>query len=144
MDVYEAIRARKSVRAYLERPVEQEKLDRVMEAARLAPSASNRQEWRFVLVRDPEKRGLLAAAARQPFIGEAPVIVVCCAATSASSWTPPSPSITLPSRPWQRDSEPAGSALSTRTKCAGSWASRRQSRSWSFFPSATPSIRHPW
>jgi len=81
MDIYQAIRTRKSVRSYREQPVEQEKLDRILEAARLAPSASNRQEWRFVVVREPEKRELLAAAARQPFVGEAPVLMVCCAET---------------------------------------------------------------
>lgn len=81
MEVYQAIRTRKSVRAYREQPVEQETLERILEAGRLAPSASNRQEWRFVVVRDPAKRKLLAAAARQPFVGEAPVILVCCAET---------------------------------------------------------------
>lgn len=81
MEIHEAIRARKSVRSYLDKPVEQDKLDRVLEAARLAPSASNRQEWRFVVVREPGKRQALASAARQPFIGEAPVILACCAET---------------------------------------------------------------
>lgn len=81
MEVYQAIRTRKSVRSYREQPVEQEKLDRILEAGRLAPSASNRQEWRFVVVRDPAKRKLLASAARQPFVGEAPVLLVCCAET---------------------------------------------------------------
>ena len=81
MEIYQAIRTRKSVRAYREQPVEREKLERIMEAGGLAPSASNRQEWRFVVVRDPAKRKLLAAAARQPFVGEAPVILVCCAET---------------------------------------------------------------
>jgi nitroreductase len=81
MEIYQAIRTRKSVRAYREQPVEQEKLERILEAGRLAPSASNRQEWRFVVVRDPAKRKLLAAAARQPFVGDAPVILVCCAET---------------------------------------------------------------
>jgi nitroreductase len=81
MEIQEAIRARKSVRAYRDKPVEQDKLDRVLESARLAPSASNRQEWRFVVVRDTRKRKELAAAARQPFIAEAPVIIACCAET---------------------------------------------------------------
>jgi nitroreductase len=80
MDVIDAIKARKSVRQYLERPVEEEKLKAVLEAARLAPSASNRQEWRFVVVRDPETRRRLAeAASGQSFVGQAPVVVVACA-----------------------------------------------------------------
>jgi nitroreductase len=82
MDVMDAIKTRKSVRAFLTRPVEDEKLDAVLEAARLAPSASNRQEWRFVIVREPETRKKLAAiAGGQAFVGEAPVLIVACAET---------------------------------------------------------------
>jgi nitroreductase len=82
VEVYEAIRTRKSVREYRDTEVEQEKLERILEAARLAPSASNRQEWRFVVVRDQGKREQLATeAAKQPFIAGAPVLLVCCAQT---------------------------------------------------------------
>lgn len=82
MNVKDAIKTRKSVRAYLARPVEDEKLNAVLEAAQLAPSASNRQEWRFVIVRDPETRKELSAAAGgQAFVGEAPVLIVACAET---------------------------------------------------------------
>jgi nitroreductase len=80
MDVMNAIKTRKSVRDYLARPVEDEKLHAVMESARLAPSASNRQEWRFVIVRDAETRKKLAAVAGgQTFVGEAPVLIIACA-----------------------------------------------------------------
>ena len=62
--------------------MEKEKLDRVLEAARMAPSASNRQEWRFVVVTDAEKRRRLAEeAARQGFIAGAPVVIAACAQT---------------------------------------------------------------
>ncbi|MBN1835193.1 MAG: nitroreductase family protein [Spirochaetales bacterium] len=82
MDVYEAIRTRKSVRSYLDRAVEPEKLQRVLEAARLAPSANNRQEWRFVVVTDATvRRRLGEAAAGQRFVGEAPVVIAACAET---------------------------------------------------------------
>ena len=82
MDVMDAIKTRKSVRTYLARPVEEEKLNAVLEAARLAPSASNRQEWRFVVVREPETRKKLAAVAGgRAFVGEAPVLIVACAET---------------------------------------------------------------
>jgi len=82
MNVMDAIKKRKSVRNYLDKPVEDEKLSAVLEAGRLAPSASNRQEWRFVIVRDPEKRRKIAEAAnRQTFVGEAPAIIVACADT---------------------------------------------------------------
>ncbi len=82
MNVMEAIKTRKSVRAYLPTPVEEDKLNAVLEAARLAPSAANRQEWRFVIVRERETRKALAAAAGgQGFLAEAPVIIVACAET---------------------------------------------------------------
>jgi nitroreductase len=82
MDVYEAIRTRKSVRSFRDAPVTDEALLRVLEAARAAPSARNAQEWRFVAVRDREARTKIAQdAARQPFIGTAPVLLACCAET---------------------------------------------------------------
>jgi nitroreductase len=82
MDVYDAIRTRKSVRTYIDRPVEEEMLKRVIDAARAAPSARNGQEWRFVAVRDRETRKKIAQdAARQPFIGTAAVLLACCAET---------------------------------------------------------------
>jgi len=82
MEVYEAIRARHSVRSYQDRPVEPEKLARVLEAARLAPSARNDQEWRFVVVSDPAKREALATvASTQHFMLEAPLILAACAQT---------------------------------------------------------------
>ena len=82
MDVMEAIRKRYSARSYQNRPVETEKVDKILEAARLAPSASNRQEWRFVVVRDKGiRQHLMKAAKNQPFVGEAPVVIACCAKT---------------------------------------------------------------
>ncbi len=82
MNVYEAIAARKSVRKFQDKDVPEEIISRLLEAARIAPSASNRQEWRFVVVRDAAAREQLAqAACGQKFVGEAPVIIVCCAET---------------------------------------------------------------
>jgi nitroreductase len=82
MDVLEAIRKRKSVRRYLNKKVEEDKLFAVLEAARLAPSASNRQEWRFILVRDQvSKKKLAEAANNQSFIAEASIVIVACAET---------------------------------------------------------------
>ena len=55
MDFLDLVTARQSDRAYdKNRPVEQEKLERILEAARLAPSACNAQPWKFVVVTDPE------------------------------------------------------------------------------------------
>jgi nitroreductase len=82
MNVMEAIRTRRSIRCYLSKPVEDEKLQQVLEAGRLAPSSANRQEWRFVVVRDAEMRiKLMSAAKNQPFVGQAPVVIACCAQT---------------------------------------------------------------
>ena len=79
MDVYEAIALRKSVRAFLDKPVEPEVLERILNAARIAPSARNDQEWRFVVVQDREARlRLVEAANGQQFVGEAPVVLACC------------------------------------------------------------------
>jgi nitroreductase len=79
MDVFEAIATRRSVRKYSGRPVEEEKLRRILEAGRLAPSSTNGQNWRFIVVRDREKiNQLMEAADGQPFVGEAPCALVVC------------------------------------------------------------------
>jgi nitroreductase len=76
MDVFEAIRTRRSVREYRPEPIPDEKLEAILEAARLAPSAGNRQPWRFVLVQDSDrKRALAEAANNQTFLENAAVIV---------------------------------------------------------------------
>ena len=80
MDVFECIESRRSVRSYQDRPVEEEKVQRVLEAGRRAPSANNRQNWKFIVVRDPDMRRELARAAHgQTFVAEAPVVIVPCA-----------------------------------------------------------------
>ncbi|MFA7677473.1 MAG: nitroreductase family protein [Candidatus Omnitrophota bacterium] len=82
MNVFEAIDKRRSVRNYKNNPVSDENIFKILEAARQAPSASNRQEWRFVVVKDKTSREKLSLAARnQEFISSAPVIIACCAQT---------------------------------------------------------------
>ena len=79
MTILEAIRRRYSCRAYQDRPVEQEKLDIIFESARLAPSAKNIQDWRFVVVTDKKTRRKLAeAACEQMFLAQAGAIIVAC------------------------------------------------------------------
>jgi nitroreductase len=76
MDLYEVIKSRYSARSYLNKPVEQEKLDRILEAARLAPSGSNRQPWKFVVVRDAETRKkLVNVCSSQEFVDQAPIVI---------------------------------------------------------------------
>jgi nitroreductase len=79
MDVFAAISQRSSVRAYKTTEVEEDKLMKILEAARLSPSASNRQDWKFIVVRNKEtKKRLAKAAYGQSFIAEAPVTLVAC------------------------------------------------------------------
>ena len=73
MDLYEAMRKRCSVRSYLDKPVEADKLDRVLNAGRLSPSARNRQERKFVVVRDGERREAVAEASEQPWMAGSPM-----------------------------------------------------------------------
>ena len=79
MSVMDAIRSRFSCRAYQDRPLEKDKLDKILEAARLAPSAKNLQDWRFVVATEKQIRHRLAQAANnQMFIADAGAILVCC------------------------------------------------------------------
>lgn len=75
MEFTEVVKNRRSIREYSDKPVPEDVLKRVLEAARIAPSGRNAQAWKFVVVRDAAKRLLLAQAANQPFIGQAPVII---------------------------------------------------------------------
>jgi nitroreductase len=86
MDVYQTIKLRRSIRAYRDRDIEKEKLDKILEAARLAPSASNRQEWKFIVVKNKDTREKLAiAASNQSFIAKAPIAIIACATESQST-----------------------------------------------------------
>ncbi|MFH0814003.1 MAG: nitroreductase family protein, partial [Pseudomonadota bacterium] len=85
MDVFTAISQRSSVRAYKATDVEDDKLKKILEAARLSPSASNRQDWKFIVVKNKETKNKLAKAAfGQSFIGEAPVVIVACGTETKS------------------------------------------------------------
>lgn len=76
MEVMDAIRNRRSIRGYEDTPVPQDKLNRILEAARLSPSAKNSQDREFVVVRDAVQRQKLAgAASHQAFVGQAPVLI---------------------------------------------------------------------
>lgn len=76
MNIYETIKTRRSVRAYKDGKIDDVVLNRILEAARLAPSAHNNQEYKFVVVKDAAKRKALAKAALdQKFVGEAPMVI---------------------------------------------------------------------
>jgi coenzyme F420-0:L-glutamate ligase/coenzyme F420-1:gamma-L-glutamate ligase len=63
----EAMRSRRSIRRYIERPVPRDILRRLLEAARWAPSAHNRQPWRFAVITGPARRVSLAQAMGESF-----------------------------------------------------------------------------
>lgn len=87
LDVFEAIRGRRSVRAFTGENVPEEVVAALLDAARMAPSAGNVQPWELIVVRDRDrKEGLVRAALDQSFIGEAPVVVVVCADLEKASW----------------------------------------------------------
>jgi len=86
MDVLEAIKGRRSIRAFKSQAVSTEIVERLIDAARWAPSAGNIQPWEFIIIRNPEiKRNLAKAALNQSFIEEAPVVIVVCADEIRSS-----------------------------------------------------------
>jgi nitroreductase len=88
MDVSTAIKGRRSVRFYKSQEVESDKIEKILEAGRLSPSANNRQEWKFIVVKNAETRKKLARAAmNQSFIGQAPVVLVACATESKAVMT---------------------------------------------------------
>lgn len=76
MELMDAIRNRRSIRDYEEKPVPEEKLTRILEAARLSPSARNSQDRRFIVVRDRgQRRELARAAEQQGHLALAPVVI---------------------------------------------------------------------
>jgi nitroreductase len=103
METFEAIRTWKSTRKFLDRPVEDEKLQAILEAVRRAPSWANKQCWRLVVVKNAQTRQKLSELAfvesyfaplgytsnpAQKGIAAAPVVVVLCAdpAKSGKMW----------------------------------------------------------
>lgn len=79
MDFYEVIRTRRSVRSFSDKAIPDDVLTRVLEAARVAPSGSDRQPWRFIVVKDARLRKRLVPACHdQPFITTAPVVIAAC------------------------------------------------------------------
>jgi nitroreductase len=76
MEVYAAIQKRRSIRQYTRAPVEDEKLQQLLHAARYAPSSKNRQNWKFIVVKDQTTRErLVDACYGKQFIAQAPVVI---------------------------------------------------------------------
>ncbi len=84
MNVYDAIVSRKSIRSYNSQEIEEEKLSKILEAGRLAPSWQNKQCWQYIVVKDKDTIGKLALRSgiiskSNFFIKDAPVVIVACA-----------------------------------------------------------------
>ena len=75
---------RRSIRTYQDTPVPREKLEKILEAARLAPSARNIEPWHFIVVTDNEKRQVLSKGRFAKFLAETPVVIVACGDKKAS------------------------------------------------------------
>ncbi len=88
MDFYEIIKNRRSIRAYKKDPVEDDKLDRILNAARLAPTAANRQPLSLVVIKNDEIKHKFKKAYSQEWFFTAPIIICACA---------------LPDKAWKRN-----------------------------------------
>jgi nitroreductase len=90
LKVFDAIQRRYSVRRYEEKSIPKKQILKVLEAARVAPSASNRQPWHFIIVTDKKKMKKIAQSGRYArFIDKAPALIVGCGDhTISPKWYP--------------------------------------------------------
>lgn len=81
MKIIEEIVNRRSIREYSHKTIEPEKLARILEAARLAPTARNQQDWKLILVKNPDIKDKLVelASPQQQFLKQAPILIAACA-----------------------------------------------------------------
>ena len=80
LPVLDVIKTRGSIRTYKDKPIPTQTLLNILDGARLAQSAANRQPWQFIVVTDPAvKKKLVQVAGNQAFVGEAAAVVVCLA-----------------------------------------------------------------
>lgn len=77
MDVLDAIKGRRSIRCYKEDPIPDELIQKILEAARWAPSGGNIQPWKFIVVRDRILLDLLKKVS-PGYLGDAPLAIVIC------------------------------------------------------------------
>jgi len=79
MEILPEILQRRSVRSYTSQALDKDQVERILEAGRLAPSAKNRQEWRFIVIQKKETRAkMMEAAFTQDYVGQAPAIIAVC------------------------------------------------------------------
>lgn len=84
MEFYEVIKTRRSIRSYKNKPIPEETLKRILNAARLAPSGHNRQFWKFYVIESEDtKKKVADGCSSQLWIAEAPIVIV------ATGWRVP-------------------------------------------------------
>ncbi|MCX7820168.1 MAG: nitroreductase family protein [Brevinematales bacterium] len=76
MEFLEIIENRESVRSYSNQEVEEDKLTKILEAARLAPSAANRQPWEFIIVKSKEMLEKVKQTYQRDWFYNAPLIII--------------------------------------------------------------------
>ena len=85
MDFFETVKMRHSVRAFKNKEIEEEKIQKILETANLAPSAGNLQSYEIILIKNQETKNELAEASfGQKFVAKAPIVLVICANTERS------------------------------------------------------------
>ena len=98
MDVLEAIKKRRTIRAYKSAPVDQKTLDTILDAGRLAPSWGNTQTWRWVVVQDKNLRLQIAENVLRPgnrgtdAVKTAPIVIAACAELNKAGFRDGQPS----------------------------------------------------
>lgn len=89
MDFEKVIRTRRSIRNYSSKEVSEETMEKILDAARIAPSGNNSQPWKFIVVRDREKKEKVAQACyNQTFVAAAPVVIVACGVPYPNKYEP--------------------------------------------------------
>jgi len=86
MEFFELIEKRYSVRAYRSKPIEEEKLQKVLDAARMAPTADNRQPFRFIVIHTQGRESELRRVYDREWFFKAPVVICACAVPDGA-WT---------------------------------------------------------
>ena len=86
MEFFELLKKRQSIRGFKKKPVEEEKLRKILETANSSPSAGNLQAYEIIVIKSEEKKEeLVEAAFGQKFVAEAPLVLVVCANENRSS-----------------------------------------------------------
>lgn len=86
MDIMKAIKERRSIRTYKDKKIEKEKINKVLNAARWAPSATNSQPWEFIIIKTDEMREKVAESSGRGYLADAPVAIAFVTDPSRSSF----------------------------------------------------------